>query len=144
MVQVVKAFEATPNYLVFFSLPFLKPNFFCMLKMHKLLNSPQSFCSLLHGKLQWQCLIKNMKFLKHMNVEAFSDSLKFKGSVEFVSPPILVKLRPKENTNIFKFIKFWLVLLSLSTLMKYYCKSNFLLEISNFTYNKKEPSFLKC
>jgi len=74
-----------------------------------------------------------------MNVEAFNDSLKFKGSMGFVSPPILVKLWPKQNTNIFKFIKFWLVL-SPSTL-KYYCKLNFLLEISNLTYNKKEPSF---
>jgi hypothetical protein len=136
----MKAFEATPNYLVFFSLPFPKPNFFWMLKMHKLLNSLQSFCFLLHGKLQWQCLIKNMRFLKHMKVGAFNDSLKFKGSVGFVSPPILVKLKSKQNTNIFKFLKFRLVPLSPLTLMKYYCKSNSLFEISNLTYNKKKPS----
>ncbi len=137
MVHVVKAFKAAPNYLVFFSLPFPKPNFFCMLKMHKLLNSLQSFCFLLNGKLQWQCLIKNMRFLKQMNVKAFNDSLKFKCSVGFVSPPILIKLGPKQNTNVFKFLKFRLVLLSPSTLMKYYCKSNSLFEISNLTYNKK-------
>jgi hypothetical protein len=130
--------------LSFFPCLFQSQFFFCMLKMHKLLNKPQSFCSLLHGKLQWQCLIKNMRFLKHMNVEAFNDKLKFKGSVGFVSPPILVKLEPKQNTNIFKFLKFWLVPLSPSTLMKYYCKSNSLFEISDLTYDKKKPSFEKC
>ncbi len=120
-----------------FFLTFSKAQFFCMLKMHKLLNSLQSLCFLLHGKLQWQCLIENMRFLKHMNVEAFNDSLKFKGSVGFVSPPTLIKLMPKRNTNIFKFFKFWLVPLKPLTLMKYYCKSKSLFETSNLTYNKK-------
>jgi hypothetical protein len=33
-----------------------------------------------------------------MSVQIFDDSLKFKGSVGFVFPPIFVKLKPKQIT----------------------------------------------
>jgi hypothetical protein len=40
-----------------------------------------------------------MRFLKHVSVQTFDDSLKFKGSVGFVFPLVFVKPGPKQNTK---------------------------------------------